>query len=126
MTFLKRAWATLTTLPVYAAGLVAVVTEVAGLAAHQLPSQAAGITHAGTVAVAVVGFGSWAVTRLTPVAKDLRGFPAAPLSKKEQDLADLSAALDEAKTQIDTLTQLLKAPPPDAPAPVLPGPATVA
>lgn len=111
-TFLKRLWATLTALPVYATALTAAVTAGSTWLAGQAPGHAQTITHVGVVVVAVIGFGAWAVTRLTPVAAELRGFPKASLSAKEQALMDTLAALEETRAQVAELEARIAAIPP--------------
>lgn len=102
MTFLRRVWATLATLPVIATALAASVTEVAGVIAHQLPVGPAGaVTHAGIAAVAVIGLGAFVVTQVETVEPELRGFPTAPLSKKAQALKDVADAAAATKAEYE-------------------------
>lgn len=104
MTFLKRAWKTLTALPVYASALVAIATEGAGVIAKQLPAgQSGAVLHAGAAVAAVVAFGAYVVTRVETVAPELRGFPTASLSKKAQTLLDLQAENDGLKSRLAVL-----------------------
>lgn len=101
--FLKRVWATIVSLPVIAAGLAASVTAVSSTIADQLPDgPAQQVTHWGIVAAAVILAGGAVVRLVTPVAKDLRGFPKASLSDKAKllkEVADLKASLAEAEAQ---------------------------
>lgn len=116
MTFLKRVWATLTTLPVYAGTLSIAVAEGAHRLAETLPNNAAVIVQVSTDVVAVIGFGSWVVTRVTPVAKNLRGFPAAPVSQKLQDAQDVAALVPDLQARVAQLEAEIKAAKPPAPA----------
>lgn len=118
MRFLKRAWKTLTALPVYASALVAIATEGAGVIAKQLPAgQSGAVLHAGAAVAAVVAFGAYVVTRVEQVAPELRGFPTASLSKKAQVLLDLQAENDGLKNRLAVLEAAF------GPAPVDPAPA---
>lgn len=106
--FLKRVWATLASFPIYAGTLSVAVSEGARQLSQSLPGHAAVILEVGADAASVIAFGSWAVTRLTPVAKEARGFPTAPLKVKITDLQDALAANAELEQQVRALQAQLK------------------
>lgn len=115
-TFLKRLWATLTALPTILTGVAAVAPFASQAIANALPSgPASEVVRYGAVLAIWATAGSTIVTRVTPVAKALRGFPTASLSEKEvllQQVADLELQLKQAVAAAKAAAELAATPPP--------------
>lgn len=131
-TFLKRAWATLTTLPVYAVAFSQAVSEGAHRLGEALPGHSAIILQVGADVVSVIAFGSFVVTRVTPVAKKDRGFAQAPVKVKLEDyrsaldaIDDLTAKYGELKSELAQARQASVAAAKEQPAPAAPEPPPV-